>query len=248
MAMGGTQGRLLAGMLCISIAPACGAERESGGGEALGGDGAVEQPEPSSEDGEDDPSQPPGDAGGGPESGPPLPGGAAGVDGTGKKPLGVRVPSGTLVTVVADNDVSTATHIVGDPVMARVIRDVVGPEGAVLLPAGVLLLGRVAASSPSGGPGERPVLEVYFETLSAPGYEVPIEGEVVSRMLMLDPVLERARSSASEGSGSVTEVPGFIPAGSPIVVQTRASFEVPAADEEADAASEEATEAPPHLH
>lgn len=247
MAMGGSQGRFLAGMLCISIAPACGAERESGGGEALGGDGAVEQPEPSSEDGEDDPSQPPADAGEGPESGPPLPVDGGGVDGTGEMPLRVRVPSGTLVTVAADDDVSTSTHIVGDPVVARVVRDVVDPEGAVLLPAGVLLLGRVAASSSSGGPGERPVLDVYFETLSAPGYEVPIEGEVVSRMLMLDPVLERARGSVSGSSGSVAEVPGFIPAGSPIVVQTRAPFVVPAVDDEADAASEEGTEAP-RLH
>ncbi|MCE2397814.1 MAG: hypothetical protein J4F34_02035 [Gemmatimonadetes bacterium] len=247
MATGGSQGRFLAGMLCISIAPACGAERESGGGEALGGDGAVEQPEPSSEDGEDDPSQPPADAGEGPESGPPLPVDGGGVDGTGEMPLRVRVPSGTLVTVAADDDVSTSTHIVGDPVVARVVRDVVDPEGAVLLPAGVLLLGRVAASSSSGGPGERPVLDVYFETLSAPGYEVPIEGEVVSRMLMLDPVLERARGSVSGSSGSVAEVPGFIPAGSPIVVQTRAPFVVPAVDDEADAASEEGTEAP-RLH
>ena len=247
MAMGGSQGRFLAGMLCISIAPGCGAERESGGGEALGGDGAVEQPEPSSEDGEDDPSQPPGGAGEGPKNGPPLPGDAGGVDGAEASPLGVRVPSGTVVTVAANDDVSTATHIVGDPVVARVVRDVVDPEGAVLLPAGVRLLGRVAASSSSGRPGERPVLEVYFETLSAPGYEVPIEGEVVSRMLMLDPVLERARRSASGSSGSLAEVPGFIPAGSPIVVQTRAPFAVPAVDDGADAVSEEGTETP-RLH
>ena len=244
MPMSGSHGRFLAGMLCVSIAPACGVERGSGGGEALGGGGAAEQPEPSSEDGEDDPSRPLGDGGEGPGSGPPLPGDAGGVDGAGEMPLHVRVPSGTLVTVAARDDVSTATHIVGDPVVASVVRDVVDPEGAVLLPAGVLFLGRVAASSPSGGPGERPVLELYFETLSAPGYEVPIEGEVVSRMLMLDPVLERARGSASGSSGSVAEVPGFIPAGSPIVVQTRAPFEVPGVGDEPDAAPEEATEAP----
>ena len=227
MAMSGPQGGILAGVLCLALAPSCGGERESGGGEAVGGDGTVDQPASSSEDGEDDPSQAaPG--GGGASSGTPSPAAAATGDaGAPASPPGRRVPSGTIVAVAAAADVSTSSHAVGDPVVARVARDVVDPTGAVLLSAEVLLLGRVAASSSSASPDERPVLEIYFETLSAPGYEIPIEGEVVSHTLMLDPVLDRARRSAPAGSESVAEVPGFIPAGSPIVVEMRAPFFVP---------------------
>lgn len=139
----------------------------------------------------------------------------------------VRIPAGTRINVVADEDISTAEYRVGDPVITTVIHDVRGPGGGRLLPQGVRLLGRVKASSGSGGPGERPVLEIAFETLSAYGYERPVEGAVVNAPVVLDPAAARARRSASGRVAAVTEVPGLIMAGTIIGVELRTPVHVP---------------------
>lgn len=139
----------------------------------------------------------------------------------------IRIPAGTRISVVAGQDISTAEYHAGDPVIATVIRDVRGPGGERLLPQGVRLLGRVKASAGSGGPGESPVLEIAFETLSAYSYERPVEGVVVNAPVVLDPAAARARRSASARVAAVTEVPGLIMAGTIIGVELRAPVYVP---------------------
>lgn len=140
----------------------------------------------------------------------------------------IRIPAGTRVNVVADEDISTAEYRVGDPVIATVIHDVLGPGAGRLLPRGVRLLGRVKASMGSGGPGESPVLEIAFETLSAQSYERPVEGVVVNAPVVLDPAAARARRSASGRVAAVTTVPGLIMKGTIIGVELRAPVRVPA--------------------
>ena len=139
----------------------------------------------------------------------------------------IRIPAGTRINVVGGEDISTASHGFGDPVVATVIQDVRGPDGKRLLPQGVSLLGRVRTSIGSGGLGEDPVLEIAFETLSAYNYERPVEGVVVNAPVVLDPAAARARGAAPAREAAVTEVPGLIMKGTIIVVELRAPVHVP---------------------
>lgn len=139
----------------------------------------------------------------------------------------LRVPAGTQVRLAAETDISTDVHRVGDPVIAKVVQEVVDRTGEVLIPQGAYFLGRVEASAGSGGIGEPPILEVAFETLSAWTYERPVESVVVDAAVTLDPEADRTRQSARyEG----TVVPGRIMAGSVIVLQLREPVFVPPFD------------------
>ena len=139
----------------------------------------------------------------------------------------IRIPAGTRINAEPTEDISTAAYRVDDPVIVTVTHDVLGQNGEFLLPRGVRLLGRVRASMGSGGPGETAVLEIDFETLSTDRYERPIEGAVVNRPVILDPVAARRRRSASSRVAAVTVVPGMIMMGTIIVVELRAPVEVP---------------------
>ena len=142
----------------------------------------------------------------------------------------IRIPAGTRISTSPDEHISTAEYRVDDPVIVTVTHDVLGRDGEFLLPQGVRLLGRVRASMSSGGPGEAPILEIDFETLSADRYERPMEGVVVNRPVILDPVAARRRRSASSRVAARTVVPGLIMAGTIIVVELRAPLDVPPPD------------------
>ncbi len=139
----------------------------------------------------------------------------------------IRIPAGTRIKAAPDEDISTAAYRVDDPVIVTVTHDVLGQNGEFLLPQGVRLLGRVRAAMGSGGPGEAAVLEIDFETLSTDRYERPIEGAVVNRPVIPDPVAARRRNSASRRVAAVTVVPGMIMAGTIIMVELRAPVFVP---------------------
>ncbi|MDE2975050.1 MAG: hypothetical protein OXU64_10115 [Gemmatimonadota bacterium] len=227
-----------AALLLAALAAACGGDSESAADGEAAPDSADGDVPPSSE-GEE--AVAPGAEGEVRENGDAPPdapadasGGLGGIEADGPRddfaPEPVRttrIAAGTRIDVVADADISTAAYRVGDPVVATVIRDVRGPGGERLLPQGVRLLGRVKASAGSGGPGERPVLEIAFETLSAYSYERPVEGVVVNAPVILDPAAARARRSASGRVAAVTEVPGLIVAGTVIAVELRDPVEVP---------------------
>lgn len=141
--------------------------------------------------------------------------------------LPVRIPAGTRINAAPDEDISTASHRVDDPVVVKVTHDVTGPGAEVLIPQGVRLLGRVRTAIGSGGPGEPVVLEIDFETLSADRYERPIEGTVVNRPVIPDPVAARRQRTASRRGLAMAVVPGLIMAGTIIVVELRAPVDVP---------------------
>ena len=142
-------------------------------------------------------------------------------------PPSLRVAAGTWINLMSDEDISTESYRVDDPVIATVAENVVDSSGAVLIPSGVKLLGRVLASAGSGGPGEDPVLEIAFETLSAWHYERPVEAAVVEAMVVLDPEAESARRASGSRAAAVTVVPGKIMAGTVIVVELREPVSVP---------------------
>ena len=144
-------------------------------------------------------------------------------------PPDVLIPAGTRISVISDGDISTADHSVDDPVVATVWEDVTGVDGAILIPAGTRMLGRVLASVGSGGAGEAPVLEIAFETLSSWTWERPVEGSVAEALVVLDPAGDFERRRAEGRRAAVTMVPAKIMAGSLIVVELRAPVLVPPA-------------------
>ncbi len=233
---GGSRRGLPAGLFCLALAASCGRDAEPAADGAATGDTAVADAVSASAGSEDVGQGTDGNGQGVPEGLEVSPGefdglGGIGtdesVDDVGPHPRLVRIPAGTRINVVADEDISTAEYRVGDPVVTTVIHDVRGPGGGRLLPQGVRLLGRVKASAGSGGPGERPVLEIAFETLSAYSYERPVEGAVVNAPVVVDPAAARARRSASGRVAAVTEVPGLIMAGTIIGVELRTPVHVP---------------------
>ncbi len=144
-------------------------------------------------------------------------------------PPDVLIPAGTRISVISDEDISTADYSVDDPVVATVWEDVAGVDGAILIPAGTRMLGRVLASVGSGGVGEAPVLEIAFETLSSWTWERPVEGSVAEALVVLDPAGDFERRRADGRWAAVTMVPAKIMAGSLIVVELRAPVLVPPA-------------------
>ena len=141
----------------------------------------------------------------------------------------VLIPAGTRISVISDEDISTADHSVDDPVVATVWEDVADIDGTILIPAGTKVLGRVLASLGSGGAGEDPVLEIAFETLSAWTWERPVEGTVAEALVVLDPAGDFERRRSEGRRAAVTMVPAKIMAGSLIVVELRAPVLVPPA-------------------
>ena len=142
-------------------------------------------------------------------------------------PPDVLIPAGTRISVISDEDISTADHSVDDPVVATVWEDVTGVDGRVLIPSGTRMLGRVLASVGSGGAGEDPVLEIAFETLSSWTWERPVEGTVAEALVVLDPAGDFERRRAGGRRAAVTMVPAKIMAGSLIIVELRAPVLVP---------------------
>lgn len=138
--------------------------------------------------------------------------------GQGALPAPAMVAAGTRVQVVLDEEVSADRHLPGHAVIATVVVDVTGPEGELLIGEGAKLLGRVAASEPSPGPGEDAHLEIAFETLSANGFERPLQAALAGG----------ARPSNPFG-GFVEPRPyqGRIRAGTPLILEIRAAFAVP---------------------
>ena len=137
-----------------------------------------------------------------------------------------RIPAGTRIGVTVDEAISTDVYRPGDAVVATVAQAVVDPAGTELIPAGAKLLGRITMVRGSQGVGEDPVIEMYFETLSALNAEWPVEGAVVRAPVALDPEADARRRLSRSRSGRDAEVPGEIAAGGEVEVELRAPVRV----------------------
>jgi hypothetical protein len=86
----------------------------------------------------------------------------------------VTVPSGTVLTIVFDDTVSSATSRAGDSFSARVAHPV-AVDGRVAIEDGSIVYGRVVDAQPSKRIGGRARLNLDFTSLRTPaGEEVPI--------------------------------------------------------------------------
>ncbi len=137
------------------------------------------------------------------------------------------LPAGTRIHVVAPQDISTDMYQVDDAVVVVVDQPVTDTMGAVVLPSGAILIGRVLAAVSSGGSGEEAVLEIAFETLSTESYERPLEADVVEAVVRLDAQAEAMRRAAGARAAATTVVPGVIVAGQRFTVALRRGVAVP---------------------
>ena len=136
------------------------------------------------------------------------------------------IPAGTRIRVAMDESVSTDAYRPGDAVVATVAATVADGAGSELIPRGAKLLGRVLAATGSQGVDEPPVIEIYFETLSALNAEWPVEGAVVSAPVTLNARAEMARRLSAGRARGPDEVPGEIRAGAIVEVELRAPVRV----------------------
>ena len=88
---------------------------------------------------------------------------------------GSVLPSGTTVYVVLDEDLSTATAVVGDRFRVVVSQDVIA-EGTTVIPRGAVGWGEVTFVSNRGGFGKSGILGISLRTLELGGRNIALDG------------------------------------------------------------------------
>lgn len=109
----------------------------------------------------------------------------------------LTVPTGTAMQVSLDQELSTETAQQGDLFTTTVQSDVMA-DGAVAIPAGSQIRGRVTAVQKSGQPGQPAVLKVAFDEVTVDGETYPVRLTVAEA----NPTVE-GRSSTGEKAGRI---------------------------------------------
>jgi hypothetical protein len=130
-----------------------------------------------------------------PGSAPAGPAGAA-------EPAVSFVAAGTAIDATVDEELSTERSREGDRFHARLVEDVLGANGEVLLPAGALLNGRVAMSHASTGPDDLAALDVEIESITADGRTLPLAADVVELDVQAQARDSNRRTAAKVGIGA----------------------------------------------
>jgi hypothetical protein len=87
---------------------------------------------------------------------------------------------GTTLSLTLDETLSTETNQPGDAFTATLKDPVYAPDGAVLIPAGATVRGRVTQVQKSNRVGETAVISLAFEAISFGNNSYPLEASVVS--------------------------------------------------------------------
>lgn len=89
------------------------------------------------------------------------------------------IAAGTTIAATMDEELKTGTTQEGDRFHARIVEDVLGANGEVLLPAGAIVNGRVTTSHASTGPDDLAALDVEVESITVDGRTLPLSADVV---------------------------------------------------------------------
>ena len=112
--------------------------------------------------------------------------------------VSLTVPVGTTFAVRMNQELSTERNRAGDSFTARLEDPIVDANGAVIVPAGATVRGRVTAVAPSGRVGQTAAMKLAFEAVSFGGESYPLQATVQSA-----DVEQRSRTSAGETAGKV---------------------------------------------
>lgn len=97
-----------------------------------------------------------------------------------EEPRTVTVPAGSDVRVALNQTLSTEDSRVGDLFTARVLQPVTGEGGRyVAIPPGSTVRGRVTAVQPSGGQGQRAIIQVALTEITVEDATYPFSATVV---------------------------------------------------------------------
>jgi hypothetical protein len=89
------------------------------------------------------------------------------------------IAAGTTLSATIDDEITTEHAHEGDHFRAELAEDVLGPHGEVLLHAGSIVNGRVAASHESTGPQDPASLKLEVESITADGRTLGLAADVV---------------------------------------------------------------------
>lgn len=110
----------------------------------------------------------------------------------------MSVPAGTTVSIRMNETLSTEGSQAGDSFTARLDNPIVDASGAVIVPAGATVRGRVTAVAASGRVGQTAAIKLAFESVSFGGQSYPLHATVQSAE-----VQQSTRTSTAESAGKV---------------------------------------------
>jgi hypothetical protein len=108
------------------------------------------------------------------------------------------VPMGTTFAIRLNDELSTERSQAGDAFTATLPYPITDASGAVLVPAGATVRGRVTAVAPSTRVGETATMSLAFEAIVFGGQSYPLQASVERAA-----VQQRTRTGAAEQAGKV---------------------------------------------
>ena len=88
--------------------------------------------------------------------------------------------SGSIMEVQLNQSLSTETNKVGDTFTANVVGNVTTSSGAVIIPAGSVVYGKVSALDDSDHPADQALIQLAFSTIRVNGRDYPFTANVTN--------------------------------------------------------------------
>ncbi len=99
-------------------------------------------------------------------------------------PVNARsLPSGSVVEARLDREIGTKVSRVGDGFTASVENEIVAQNGAVVVPAGAKIYGKVTGLKSSGNAGEQAAISIDFDRIVMQGQSYPFSAKVTATNL-----------------------------------------------------------------
>ena len=118
-------------------------------------------------------------------------------------PIGpLALPAGVELRTLVESTVSTRTHEVGSTFLVQITQEMRSADGALLVPEGAQLEGRVVEASASRSVDEDAILVVAFDHLIVNGQRLPIEASIAEAELEAEAGDSGARSVAKVATGA----------------------------------------------
>ncbi len=115
----------------------------------------------------------------------------------------LSLPVGATLDLVAADTVSSRNDQLGDPITATTAAEVLDDDGRVVIPAGAIFTGTVAAIEPAGGPGGVGTMVLAFTQVHFDGNVYAVEARSDSLEFVMSGSGVTAGDAAKVGAGAV---------------------------------------------